>query len=140
MSKAPHNSILPERQALRDGSKLRIVTSQEEGTDIQHLPEGIYGFTGAPATAEIPLFIRPYFECFEIHKLGNGETAWVGYITEPERATVEGGREPVTVDLYPDPFDSATSLVRIPSSRVDRRRPPTRDKGNFMRMDIAAKD
>ncbi len=62
MSKALHNSLLPERQALRDGSNLRIVTSKEEGTDIQHLPAGVYGFTGAPAAAEIPLFIKPYFE------------------------------------------------------------------------------
>ncbi len=138
MSKAPHNSLLPERQALRDGSNLRIVTSKEEGTDIQHLPAGVYGFTGAPATAEIPLFIKPYFECFEIHKLSNGETAWVGYVTEQERTDYEKGAEPVTVDLYPDPHEQAVCLVRVPASRVDRRRPPTRDKGNSMRMDIAA--
>ena len=139
MSKAPHNSLLAERQALRDGSNLRIVTTKEEGTDIQYLPAGIFGFTGAPAAAEIPLFIKPYFECFEIHKLANGETAWVGYVTELELAGYERGSEAMTVDLYPDPHENATSLLRVPASRVDRRRPPTRDKGNSMRMELAPK-
>lgn len=139
MSKAPHNSLLPERQALRDGSNLRIVTTKEEGTDIQYLPAGVFGFTGAPATAEIPLFIKPYFECFEIHKLASGETAWVGYVTETEHAGYVSGGEPLTVDLYPDPHDDATFLLCIPASRVDRRKPPTRDKGNSMRMEIAPK-
>ena len=139
MSKAPHNSLLSERQALRDDSNLRIVTTKEEGTDIQYLPAGVFGFTGAPATAEIPLFIKPYFECFEIHKLANGDTAWVGYVTEQELAGYERGSEAVTVNLYPDPHEDATHLLRVPASRVDRRRPPTRDKGNSMRMELAPK-
>lgn len=139
MSKAPHNSLLPERQTLRDGSNLRSVTAKEEGTDIQHLPAGIFGFTGAPATAEIPLFIKPYFECFEVHKLADGDTAWVGYVTEQESAGYEEGSEALSLDLYPDPHDQAVCLVRVSASRVERRRPPTRDRGNSMRMEIAAK-
>ena len=137
MSKAPHNSLLPERQALRDGSKLRIVTAKEEGTDIQHLPDGVYGFTGAPATAEIPLFIKPYFECFEIHKLHVGQTAWVGYVTADELAGYQRGDAPLTLDLYPDPHEHSTCLLWVPDLRVARRKPPTRDKGNSMRMEIA---
>jgi len=139
MSKALHNSLLPERQALRDGSNLRIVTSKEEGTDIQHLPAGVYGFTGAPAAAEIPLFIKPYFECYEVHKLADGQSAWVGYVTKEELASFQRGSDPVTLDLYPDPYDQAVCLICIPESRVDRRKPPTRDKGNSMHMDIAPK-
>lgn len=137
MSKAPHNSLLPERQALRDSSNLRIVTAKEEGTDVQFLPAGVYGFTGAPAAAEIPLFSKPYFECFEIHKLAGGETAWVGYLTEQERAGYQQGGEHLTLDLYPEPHEQATCLVRVTETRVERRRPPTRDKGNSMRMEIA---
>lgn len=138
MSKAPHNSLLPERQALRDGSNLRIVTSKEEGADIRHLPAGIFGFTGAPAAAEIPLFIKPYFECYELHKLAGGQTAWVGYVTEQELAVYQLGNQPMTLDLYPDPYEKATCLLRVPDSRVERRKPPTREKGNWMRMEIGA--
>ena len=137
MSKATHNSLLPERQALREGSGLRIVTSKEEGTDVQHLPAGVYGFTGAPAASEIPLFIKPYFECFEIHKLADGPVAWVGYVTGDELANYERGGAPVTLDLYPDPYDKSTFLLRVPDGRVERRKPPTRDKGNSMRIQIA---
>jgi len=139
MSKAPHNSLLPERQALRDGSNLRIITSTEEGFDIKLLPSGVYGFTGAPATAEIPLFIKPYFECFEIHKLADGQTAWVGHVTADELAGYEQASGSVTIDLFPDPHEQATCLIRVPESRVERRKPPTRDKGNSMRMEIAPK-
>ncbi len=137
MSKAPHNSLLPERQALRDASQLRLVTTKEEGTDIGHLPAGVFGFTGAPAAVEIPVFIRPYFECFEIHKLADGQTAWVGYVTAQERTLLEAEREAITLDLYPDPHGQAVCLVRVPATRVERRKSPTRDNGNSMRMDLA---
>ena len=137
MSKPTHNSLLPERQALREGSSLRIVTGKEEGTDVQHLPAGVYGFSGDPAASEIPLFIKPYFECFEIHKLADGQVAWVGYVTGDELANYERGGVPVTLDLYPDPHEESTLLLRVSDSRVERRKPPTRDKGNSMRMEIA---
>ena len=116
---------------------MRIVTSKEEGTDAQHLPAGVYGFTGAPASAEIPLFIKPYFECFEIHKLGDGQIAWVGYVTAEELGRYQEGSVQVTLNLYPDPHENSTLLLRVPDSRVERRRSPTRDKGNSMRMEIA---
>lgn len=61
-----HLALSPERESLRQSLGLRIVTVQEEGSSIRRIPNGIYGFTGAPATDEIPLFIKPIFECFEI--------------------------------------------------------------------------
>lgn len=136
MSQVQHIALAPERQALRDANQLRIVTAQEEGTAIRHLPNGVYGFTGAPATNEIPLFIKPIFECFEIHKRADGEVVFIGYVTEEEKQLIEQGLEPVVADLYPEPHDDALKLVAIPGTRVDRRRPPTRDNGNSMKVDI----
>jgi len=136
MAQEKHIAWSPEREALRAGFRLRIVDKTEEGSDISVLPEGVYGFTGAPATAEIPLFVQPYFECYEIHKLPGGETAWVGYVTEREYQQYEQGAGPMNLDLYPEPHGEAKKLVRIVGSRVDRRRPPTRDNGNSMKMEI----
>ncbi|MGJ5814968.1 hypothetical protein [Paludibaculum fermentans] len=136
MSQVQQIALAPERQALRDANQLRAVNSQEEGTAIRHLPNGVYGFTGAPATNEIPLFSKPVFECFEVQKRADGELVFVGYVTEKEKQTIEQGLEPVVADLYPEPHGEAVQLISIPGTRVDRRRPPTRDNGNSMKVDI----
>ncbi|MGC4053693.1 MAG: hypothetical protein QM757_31275 [Paludibaculum sp.] len=136
MSQVQHIALAPERQALRDANQLRIVSTQEEGGPIRHLPNGVYGFTGAPATNEIPLFAKPIYECFEIQKRANGELFFIGYVTEKEQQIIEKGLDPVVADLYPEPHDEAVNLVAISGSRVDRRRPPTRDNGNSMKVDI----
>jgi hypothetical protein len=39
--------------------------------------------------------------------------------------------------LYPDLCEHATELVEVPLSRVDRRRYPSRDEGNAMRLEVA---
>ena len=39
--------------------------------------------------------------------------------------------------LYPDPHGESQRLISIPLSRVDRRRPPSREEGNWMKMDLA---
>ena len=103
----------------------------------ERLPEGVFGYTTAPAADELPLFDVPVFRCFEIHKLASGEICWVGYVTEQEAEAFKTGREPVALDLYPDPYGQATSLISVPETRVDRRKPPTRDHGNSMRMELA---
>lgn len=132
-------ALTEERAAFRASFNLRLVTDQENGSPIERLPEGIYGYTTSPATDELPVFIKPVFRCFEVHKHAGGETYWVGYVTEKEYRDFQTGSEPMTLDLYPEPYEQATKLILIQSSRVDRRKPPTRDFGNSMKMEIAPK-
>lgn len=129
-------ALAPERDALRSANGVRVVTREEEGTSVRYLPAGVYGFTGAPATTEMPLFAKPVFEAFEIQKLADGGLLFVGYVTPDEKNVIDAGLDPVVVDLYPEPHEAATALVTIPGERVDRRRPPTRDQGNSMKTDI----
>ncbi len=136
MSQGKHIAWSSEREALRSGSGLRLVEEKEEGLDISRLPAGVYGFTGSPATGEIPLFRQPYFQCYEVQKLAGGEVVWIGYVSDQEYAQYDHGAEPVTLDLYPEPHGEAKKLVCILQSRVDRRRPPTRDSGNSMKIEI----
>jgi hypothetical protein len=136
MAEIHNRALSPERQAFRERFNLRELTPEESGRPIERLPEGVYGFSCAPSTSELPLFAKPIFRCFEIHKLVGGEIAWVGYLSEAEASLIEAGQEPVTVDLYPEPYESAIRLVSIPSARIDRRRPPTRDFGNALKVDI----
>jgi hypothetical protein len=137
MSQETHPAFFSERQALREQSNLRLITAQEEGNHIENMPEGVYGFTTSPSSEELPLFIKPIFQCTEIHKLAGGEICYIGYVTPGEYASFQSGMEPLTLNLYPEPYGEANKLVSIPQSRVDRKRPPTRDEGNAMKMEIA---
>jgi len=139
MSQQPVSTQSTDRDSFRLQFGVRLVTDQEEGFGVRRLPEGVYGFTGAPATEELPLFGRRIYQGFEVHKWPGGVVAWVGYLTEKEYVAYEKGEEPVSVDLYPEPYGESTRIVAIPEGRVDRRRPPTRESGNCMRMDLGPK-
>ena len=139
MSQEIHPALTPERQALRDRLNLRLVTPEENGMPVDRLPEGVYGFTTSPSSDELPLFNKPIFRCTEIHKPVGGPVHFIGYLTKKDADAFHAGAEPITVDLYPDPYEDATELVSIPDSRVDRRKLPSRDQGNAMRVEIAPK-
>ncbi len=137
MSLEQHPALSAERIAFREKLGLRCVREEEEGRNIEMQPNGIYGYTGAPASDEMPLFIKPVFRCTEVHKLASGEVCLLGYVTAKEAEAFEAGTEPITINLYPDPFGEAASLISVPLDRVDRRRPPSRDEGNSMMVEIA---
>jgi hypothetical protein len=84
------------------------------------------------------MFDKPVFRSFEVHKHPGGETVYIGYLTEADLKALESG-DPATVDLYPDPYEPATQLAEIPVSRIDRKKPPLREQGSPMKLDIAPK-
>jgi len=137
MSLEQHPALTVERVALREKLGLRCVREEEEGRNIELQQDGIYGYTGAPATEELPLFIKPVFRCTEVQKLSSGEVFLLGYVTAKEADAFALGTEPITINLYPDPFGESTSLISVPIDRIDRRRPPSRDDGNSMMVEIA---
>ncbi len=137
MSQQQHPAMSPERIAGRESLGLRAVHSDEEGRSIHSQPAGIFGFTGAPATDELPLFGHPVTRCFEVRKLSGGEVIIVGYVTPNELQAVEAGTEPATIQLFPEPFGESNRLVALPLARMDRRKPPTRDEGNSMTIEVA---
>lgn len=130
-------TLSPERQALRARAQVRLVQPEEEGFGIRRLPDGVYGFSQSASSEEIPLFARPAYGAFEVHKLAGGEVAWVGYITESDYRRFEDGQEAFPMDLYPAPHGDATRLISVPASRVDRRKPQSRDNGMPMRVEVA---
>lgn len=135
MSKDQNPADSPDRSAFRATHGLRIVTEKEEGGSISRLPDGIYGFTTAPGTDELPVFILPVYQCTEVWKVG-GDIHFVGYLTAAQKAAFDAGAEPLSANLYPEPHGDSTALVAIPLSRMDRRRPPARDEGNPMKVDL----
>lgn len=137
MSQEQHAALSAERNALRARLGLRAIRAEEEGRNIGNQAAGVYGFTGAPASDEMPIFIQPFFRCTEVHRLSDGEVAMVGYVTDQERVAFEAGSEPASIHLYPDPWRDSNCLISVPLGRVDRRKPPARDEGNPMMVEVA---
>jgi hypothetical protein len=137
MAQDQNVTLSPERQALRARAQVRLIRPEEEGFGIRRLPEGVYGFSSAASTDEIPLFARPVYGAFEVHKLAGGEVAWVGYVREGDLRRFEQGGEPFDMELYPEPWGDATCLVSLPASRVDRRKPQARENGMPMRVEVS---
>jgi hypothetical protein len=118
---------------------LRSLTVDEIGLPVARLPEGVHGFTTSAASSEVAAFDKPVFRSFEVHKLQDGEVRFLGYMTSADQQVFESGLEPATVDLYPDPYEEASNLVAVPVSRIDRKRPPLRDFGSPMKLELAPK-
>jgi len=137
MSQDQHPVHSPEREALRDRHGVRAITSEEEGQDVFALPDGVYGFTGAPAAREMPLFTHPIARGTEVHKSAHGEIYLIGYVQPAEKQTLENETEPAQIRLFPEPQAYTATLVAVPLSRIERRHALTRENGNPMVIDIA---
>ena len=107
------------RGALRREHSVEIVSSAQEGFAAEKLPDGVYGFTASPALAS-PLFADRHYRDFEIHRLPNGKTAVIGFVSSAEAARLARSDppEPVTVTLHPDAEADATTIVSVPYDRV----------------------
>lgn len=139
MSEQVHPALSPERESYRGRYAVRLIQADEEGHDLHSLPEGVYGFTTAAGSEELPVFIKPIFRCFEVHKLAGGEICYVGYLTEKEYQALQNGSEPITIVFYPEPHEESTKISSVPLSRIDRAKAPSRDDGNFVRMEVGPK-
>ena len=133
-----HPALSPEREQQRASWNLRALKAEESGSPLASLPEGVYGFTTSAATSEVAVFDKPVFRSFEVQKVPGGETLLLGYLNEADLRVVESGAEAASVDLYPDPYETATHMAAVPASRIDRKKPPLRDQGSPMKLQIAA--
>src|SRR4051812_35597413 len=91
--------------ALRVANQVRLVADAEEGTGVNALPGGVYGYTYSPGLASAPLFAVRRYRSYEIHKLASGETIVTGFATADEAGRVESSIEEVTLRLRPQPED-----------------------------------
>ena len=111
-------SVEKQFEELRANHKVRIVSEEEDGTGIDNLPGGVYGFTYSPASDNFPLFQKKVVRCYEAHKLSEGTAVLLGFITEGESLQMSAGRESVTIHLFPEPQADATKLTTVPMTRV----------------------
>jgi hypothetical protein len=109
------------QDALRGTNRVRLVTEAEEGTGVNALPAGVYGFSYSPGLAGAPLFAVPRYRSFEIHKLA-GETVVVAFATPEDARQLEASTDEVTIRVQPQTEDGRETLVQIPYSRIRQHR------------------
>jgi hypothetical protein len=109
------------QDALRGANQVRLVTEAEEGTGVNALPAGVYGFTYSPGLASAPLFAIRRYRSFEIHKL-RGETLVVGFATADDAGRLDSSPEEITIQIQPQPEDGRETLVQISYSRIKHHR------------------
>ena len=123
---------------IRTLHSVRELAGNEEGSPIDRLPNGVYGFTYSPGQDEMPVFANKSYHCFEIHKLGDGSRHIVGYVTPAEAAALKARTIGTEASLYPDPFGQSNELVTVDLSRtLPARRTPAREDGNPFRIVLA---
>ena len=114
-------SATSEQDALRGANKVRLVSDAEEGTGVNALPTGVYGFTYSPGLTSAPLFAVRRYRTFEIHKIP-GDTLIIAFATADDAGRLASNDEEITVRLQPQPEDGRESLVQIPYSRIKQHR------------------
>jgi hypothetical protein len=101
-----------ETERLRRERNLRELKSEEEGTDVFKLPDGLYGFTYSAGQNEMPIFSKNPYSSFEIHRLATGEVHILGFVTPAEKAQIQA-RERIELQVFPQPFGDATAMVSL---------------------------
>lgn len=110
-----------EQEALRASRGLRVVSAAEEGTGVDALPGGIYGYTYSPGLVNAPLFALKRYRNYETQKLADGSVLLVGFADPDTAAKVSSGSEE-SLRIQPEPDAEASVLVEIPYARIRHHR------------------
>jgi len=111
-----------DQEALRVAHQVRVVVDAEEGTGVDALPGGVYGFTYSPGLPNAPLFAVPRYRSYEIHKLPSGEIFLIGYATRDIARQLSVASAEITIQIHPKAEQDYDTLVTIPYSRIRRHR------------------
>jgi hypothetical protein len=116
------NTATADQESLRVAHQVCLVRDAEEGTGVNALPRGTYGFTYSPGLANAPLFAVRRYRSYEIHKLPSGDVFLIGFTTEDLARQLSIAAEEATLAVHPQPEGASDTLVTIPYSRIRRHR------------------
>ena len=111
-----------DQEALRQTHQVRLVDANEEGSGVNGLPGGVYGFTYSPGLPSSPLFAVRRYRSYETHKLLSGEIYIIGFATPDAARSLSTSTEEMTLQIHPQPEGDHTVLVTIPCSSIRRHR------------------
>jgi hypothetical protein len=116
------NRATADQETLRTVHQVRLVASAEEGTGVNKLPAGIYGFTYSPGLPNAPLFAVRRYRSYELHKLASGDIFIVGFTTRDAVNLLSSALTDVAIQIQPEPEGEANVLVTIPYTRIRQHR------------------
>jgi hypothetical protein len=116
------NAATPDQELLREAHQVRIVSEAEEGTGVNALPGGVFGFTYSPGLPNAPLFAIRRYRSYETHKLPSGDVFIIGFARPDVARTLSIVTESMTLQIHPMPEGEYTILVTIPYSRIQHHR------------------
>jgi len=111
-----------DQESLRVAHQVRLVTEKEEGTGVNALPGGIYGYTYSPGLTSAPLFAVRRYRSYEVHKLPGGDVFVTGFATREVATKLSTATSETTLQVHPEPGATADTLVTIPYSRIRQHR------------------
>ncbi len=103
---------------IRASHGVRLVSEAEEGTGVNALLGGVYGYTYSPGLTNAPLFTARRYRSYETHKLTSGEVFVIAYADASTAQQIASASADVTVLAYPEPSPDAGVIVEIPYSRI----------------------
>ena len=124
MSRVSYTSIADtaEQEQLRTAHGVRPVVGTEEGTGVNRLPGGVYGFTYSPGLPNAPLFAVKRYRSYEIHKLSTGDAFVIAFADAETARQIASAVSDVNVRVRSDATDAAAVLVKIPYARIRHHR------------------
>jgi hypothetical protein len=124
MSRVVYSDIVTtaDQEALRIAHQVRLVSSEEEGTGVNALPGGVYGFTYSPGLASAPLFATRRYRSYETHKLPSGAVFVIGFAKLDVARTLSTADSEMTLQIHPQAEAEFDTLVTIPYSRIRHHR------------------
>jgi hypothetical protein len=122
MSRVNYANVIAtkEQEMLRISNKVKLINEVLEGTGIDALPGGIYGFTFSPALHNSPLFRAKHFRSYEIHKLDTGLVCLIGFVQIVDATRFKDAKETFDVLIQPEPEPDADVLLAIPYSCISQ--------------------
>ena len=107
---------------IRAAHGVRLVDDREEGTGVNALPGGVYGYTYSPGLLNAPIFATRRYRSYETHKLASGDVLVIAYADESAARQIASATTDVTVQVRPEPSPEAGSLVKVSYARIRRHR------------------
>jgi hypothetical protein len=116
------NSATPDQETLRIAHQVRLVSDAEEGSGVNALPGGVYGFTYSPGLPNAPLFAVRRYRSYETHKLPSGDVFVIGFAKADVAGELSTATKEMTLQIHPQPEQGYDRLVTIPYTRIRQHR------------------
>ena len=116
------NKATADQEALRIAHQVRVVSDAEEGSGVNALPGGVYGFTYSPGLRNAPLFAIRRYRSYETHKLPSGDVFVIGFAKPEVASELSTATKEMMLQIHPQPEHGYDRLVTIPYSRIRHHR------------------